>query len=166
MIGNLTAKKEVDSKKDCVVFLPTDWSVAKDRSIFESEIMARVVSGSEILLESLKRQKVDVFFGLPGGAVLPLYDALYSAGIRHLLVRHEQAAAFAADGYARVTGKPGVCLGTSGPGATNLITGLTSAMMDSIPIVALTGQVPAALIGKDGFQEADTIGISLPSTKQ
>jgi acetolactate synthase-1/2/3 large subunit len=123
-------------------------------------------SGSEILLESLKRQKVDVFFGLPGGAVLPLYDALYSAGIRHLLVRHEQAAAFAADGYARVTGKPGVCLGTSGPGATNLITGLTSAMMDSIPVVALTGQVPAPLIGKDGFQEADTIGISLPSTKQ
>ena len=92
----LQPKKEVDSKKDCVVFLPTDWSVAKDRSIFESEIMARVVSGSEILLESLKRQKVDVFFGLPGGAVLPLYDALYSAGIRHLLVRHEQAAAFAA----------------------------------------------------------------------
>ena len=128
--------------------------------------MGRTFSGSEILLESLKRQKVDVFFGLPGGAVLPLYDALYSAGIRHLLVRHEQAAAFAADGYARVTGKPGVCLGTSGPGATNLITGLTSAMMDSIPIVALTGQVPAALIGKDGFQEADTIGISLPSTKQ
>jgi acetolactate synthase-1/2/3 large subunit len=128
--------------------------------------MGRTFSGSEILLESLKRQKVDVFFGLPGGAVLPLYDALYSAGIRHLLVRHEQAAAFAADGYARVTGKPGVCLGTSGPGATNLITGLTSAMMDSVPIVALTGQVPAALIGKDGFQEADTIGISLPSTKQ
>ena len=99
----------------------------------ESQLMGRLVSGSEILLESLKRQKVDVFFGLPGGAVLPLYDALYSAGIRHLLVRHEQAAAFAADGYARVTGKPGVCLGTSGPGATNLITGLTSAMMDSIP---------------------------------
>ena len=128
--------------------------------------MGKLVSGSEILLESLKRQKVDVFFGLPGGTVLPLYDALYSAGIRHLLVRHEQAAAFAADGYARVTGKPGVCLGTSGPGATNLITGLTSAMMDSIPVVALAGQVPAALIGKDGFQEADIIGISLPSTKQ
>ena len=128
--------------------------------------MSRLVSGSEILLESLKRQKVDVFFGLPGGAVLPLYDALYSAGIRHLLVRHEQAAAFAADGYARVTGKPGVCLGTSGPGATNLITGLTSAMMDSIPIVALMRQVPAALIGKDGFQEADTIGSTLPCTKQ
>jgi acetolactate synthase-1/2/3 large subunit len=128
--------------------------------------MPRLFSGSELLLESLRRQQVEVFFGLPGGAVLPLYDALYSANIRHLLVRHEQAAAFAADGYARVTGKPGVCLGTSGPGATNLITGLTSAMMDSIPVVALTGQVPLALIGKDAFQEADTIGISLPSTKQ
>jgi acetolactate synthase-1/2/3 large subunit len=128
--------------------------------------MPRLYSGSELLLESLSRQKVEVFFGLPGGAVLPLYDALYSAGIRHLLVRHEQAAAFAADGYARVTGKPGVCLGTSGPGATNLITGLTSAMMDSIPVVALTGQVPLSLVGKDAFQEADTIGISLASTKQ
>jgi acetolactate synthase-1/2/3 large subunit len=127
--------------------------------------MGRVFTGSEILLESLSREKVEVFFGLPGGAVLPLYDALYSAGIRHLLVRHEQAAAFAADGYARVTGKPGVCLGTSGPGATNLITGLTSAMMDSIPVVALTGQVPLPMIGKDAFQEADTIGISMPSTK-
>jgi len=128
--------------------------------------MPRLQSGSELLLESLRRQQVEVFFGLPGGAVLPLYDALYSAGIRHLLVRHEQAAAFAADGYARVTGKPGVCLGTSGPGATNLITGLTSAMMDSVPVVALTGQVPLSLLGKDGFQEADTIGITLPSTKQ
>jgi acetolactate synthase-1/2/3 large subunit len=109
---------------------------------------------------------VDVVFGLPGGAVLPLYDALYSAGIHHLLMRHEQAAAFAADGYARATGKPGVCLVTSGPGATNLMTGLTSALMDSIPVVALTGQVPLAMIGKDAFQEADTIGISLPSTKR
>jgi acetolactate synthase-1/2/3 large subunit len=128
--------------------------------------MPRLQSGSELLLESLRRQQVQVLFGLPGGAVLPLYDALYSAGIRHLLVRHEQAAAFAADGYARVTGKPGVCLGTSGPGATNLITGLTSAMMDSVPVVALTGQVALSLLGKDGFQEADTIGITLPSTKQ
>jgi acetolactate synthase-1/2/3 large subunit len=128
--------------------------------------MAKQFTGAEILLESLKREKVEVLFGLPGGAVLPLYDAMYSAGLRHLLVRHEQAAAFAADGYARVTGKPGVCLGTSGPGATNLITGLTSAMMDSIPVVALTGQVSATMIGKDAFQEADTIGISLPSTKQ
>jgi acetolactate synthase-1/2/3 large subunit len=128
--------------------------------------MAKTFSGSEILLESLVQQKVEMIFGLPGGAVLPLYDALYSAGIRHLLVRHEQAAAFAADGYARVTGKPGVCLSTSGPGATNMITALTSSMMDSIPVVALTGQVPANLIGKDAFQEADTIGIALPITKR
>jgi acetolactate synthase-1/2/3 large subunit len=128
--------------------------------------MPKLVTGSEILLESLKREKVEVLFGLPGGAVLPLYDAMYSAGIRHLQVRHEQAAAFAADGYARATGKPGVCLGTSGPGATNLTTGLTSAMMDSIPVVALTGQVSASLMGKEAFQEADTIGISFASTKQ
>ena len=127
--------------------------------------MSKPSTGAEILLESLRREGVDVFFGLPGGVVLPLYDALYSSGIHHLLVRHEQAAAFAADGYARVTGKVGVCLGTSGPGATNLTTGLTSAMMDSIPIVALTGQVPLPLIGKDAFQECDTIGITMPSTK-
>jgi acetolactate synthase I/II/III large subunit len=136
------------------------WEATAERFAMETQI-----TGSEILLESLKRENVEVVFGLPGGAVLPLYDALYSAGIRHLLVRHEQAAAFAADGYARVTGKPGVCLVTSGPGATNLMTGLTSALMDSIPVVALTGQVPESLIGKDGFQEADTIGISLPATK-
>ncbi len=128
--------------------------------------MSNPVPGAEILLESLRRQKVEVIFGLPGGAVLPLYDALYSAGIRHLLVRHEQAAAFAADGYARVTGKPGVCLATSGPGATNMMTGLMSALMDSIPVVALTGQVPAPLIGKDAFQEADTVGMALPATKR
>ncbi len=128
--------------------------------------MPKTFSGSEILLESLVRQNVEVIFGLPGGAILPLYDAMYSAGIRHLMMRHEQAAAFAADGYARVTGKPGVCLSTSGPGATNMITALTSAMMDSIPVVALTGQVPANLIGKDAFQEADTIGIALPATKR
>ncbi len=125
-----------------------------------------LLSGSEQLLESLKREGVKVIFGLPGGAVLPLYDALYSAGIHHLLVRHEQAAAFAADGYARVTGQAGVCLATSGPGATNLMTGLTSALMDSIPVVALTGQVPLPLIGKDAFQEADTVGMCLPATKR
>jgi len=126
----------------------------------------KLLNGSEILLECLHREKVEVVFGLPGGAVLPLYDAMYSAGIRHLLVRHEQAAGFAADGYARATGKPGVALVTSGPGATNVVTALTSAMMDSIPIVVLTGQVPASVIGKDAFQEADTIGITLPCTKQ
>lgn len=122
-------------------------------------------SGSEILIESLKRQNVDVIFGVPGGVLLPFYNALYKGDLRHVLVRHEQGAAFAADGYARVTGRPGVCVGTSGPGATNLITGLASAFMDSIPVVALTGQVSAELIGKDAFQEGDTIGISMPATK-
>ena len=122
-------------------------------------------SGAEILLESLIRENVEVIFGYPGGVVLPLYDSLYGAKLRHILVRHEQAAIFGADGYARVTGKPGVCLVTSGPGATNITTGLTSALMDSIPVVALTGQVPSTMIGKDAFQECDTIGITMPSTK-
>ena len=128
--------------------------------------MAPKISGAEILLESLIQEKVEVIFGYPGGAVLPLYDSLYSTKLRHILVRHEQAAVFGADGYARVTGKPGVCLVTSGPGATNLITGLTCALMDSIPVVAFTGQVPAPMIGKDAFQECDTIGISMPATKK
>src|SRR2546425_5169192 len=128
--------------------------------------MGNLFTGSEILLESLRRQKVDVVFGLPGGAVLPLYDALYSADIHHLLMRHEQAAAFAADGYARATGKPGVCLVTSGPGATNLMTGLTSALMDSIPVVALTGQVPLAMIGRTAFRKLDRIEIVLPSPRR
>ena len=122
-------------------------------------------NGSEILIESLLRQNARVLFGVPGGVLLPFYDALYKGKLRHLLVRHEQAAAFAADGYARVAGQPGVCVGTSGPGATNLITGLASAFMDSIPVVALTGQVAAEVIGKDAFQEGDTIGISMPATK-
>jgi acetolactate synthase-1/2/3 large subunit len=122
-------------------------------------------NGSEILIESLLRQNVEILFGVPGGVLLPFYDALYKGKLRHLLVRHEQAAAFAADGYARVTGRPGVCVGTSGPGATNLITGLASAFMDSIPVVALTGQVSAEMIGKDAFQEGDTIGFSMPATK-
>ncbi|HXH49110.1 MAG TPA: biosynthetic-type acetolactate synthase large subunit [Terriglobia bacterium] len=122
-------------------------------------------NGSEILIESLLQQNVKVLFGVPGGVLLSFYDALYKGKLPHLLVRHEQAAAFAADGYARVTGQPGVCVGTSGPGATNLITGLASAFMDSIPVVAITGQVSADMIGKDAFQEGDTIGISMPATK-
>ncbi len=104
-------------------------------------------------------------FGYPGGVTLPFYDALYDHQIRHVLVRHEQNAAFAAEGYARSTGKVGVCCATSGPGATNLVTGLVDAMMDSIPIVAITGQVPSKLIGSDAFQEADTFGITRPCTK-
>jgi acetolactate synthase-1/2/3 large subunit len=122
--------------------------------------------GARILLESLKREGVDTVFGLPGGAVLPIYDVLYDfPGLRHILVRQEAAAGHAAEGYARTTGKVGVCLVTSGPAATNLVTALQDAMMDSIPIVAFTGQVPTHLIGNDAFQEADNVGISRPCTK-
>jgi len=123
------------------------------------------MTGAEIVLECLIREKVDTFFGYPGGVTLPLYDALYDSKIRHILVRHEQNACFAAQGYARATGKVGVCCATSGPGATNLITALVDALMDSIPVVAITGQVSTKLIGSDAFQEADTFGITRPCTK-
>ena len=124
------------------------------------------LSGSEIVLRALAEQGVEVVFGYPGGAVLPLYDELHKQNaIRHILVRHEQGAVHAAEGYARSTGKVGVVLVTSGPGATNAVTGLTDALMDSIPVVCLTGQVPTHLIGNDAFQEADTTGITRPCTK-
>lgn len=123
------------------------------------------LNGAEILLESLRREGVEVIFGYPGGAVLPIYDALYDDPLRHILARHEQGAAHAADGYARSTGRVGVCLATSGPGATNLVTGLANAYMDSVPLVAFTGQVGTKLIGRDSFQEADITGITLPVTK-
>jgi acetolactate synthase I/II/III large subunit len=127
--------------------------------------MSNLLSGAKILLECLAHEEVDCIFGYPGGATLPLYDGLYDHSIRHVLVRHEQNAAFAAQGYARATGRVGVCCATSGPGATNLVTGLVDAMMDSIPIVAITGQVPTKLIGSDAFQEADTFGITRSATK-
>ena len=123
------------------------------------------LSGAQILIESLAREGAEFVFGYPGGVTLPVYDVLYSHPLRHVLVRHEQNAAFAAQGYARATGKAGVCMATSGPGATNLTTGLVDALMDSIPVVAITGQVPQALIGRDAFQEADTFGISRSATK-
>jgi acetolactate synthase-1/2/3 large subunit len=124
------------------------------------------LSGAELLLKALVDQGVDVIFGYPGGAVLPIYDALFQQNsIRHILVRQEGGAVHAAEGYARSTGKVGVVLVTSGPGATNAVTGLTDALMDSIPIVCLTGQVPTHLIGNDAFQEADTTGITRPCTK-
>jgi acetolactate synthase-1/2/3 large subunit len=122
-------------------------------------------SGAQILIEGLKEQGVEIIFGYPGGVVLPIYDELYDADIRHILVRHEQAAIHAADGYARASGKIGVCLATSGPGACNLVTGLATAYMDSIPVVALTGQVPTMLLGNDAFQESDITGITMPVTK-
>ena len=125
----------------------------------------KLMSGSEMLLECLAREGVDVFFGYPGGVTIPFYDALVDHHIRHVLVRHEENACFAAEGYSKATGKVGVCCATSGPGATNLVTGLVDAMMDSIPIVAITGQVHSKLIGSDAFQEADTFGITRPATK-
>ncbi len=127
--------------------------------------MSTLMSGARMLLECLAREGVDCIFGYPGGVTLPFYDVLYDHPIRHVLVRHEENAAFAAEGYARSTGKVGVCCATSGPGATNLTTGLVDAMMDSIPIVAITGQVSTKLIGSDAFQEADTFGITRSCTK-
>jgi acetolactate synthase-1/2/3 large subunit len=128
--------------------------------------MERQMSGAKMIMQALKDQGVDVIFGYPGGAVLPIYDAIFQQNdIRHVLVRHEQAAVHAAEGYARSTGKPGVVLVTSGPGATNAVTGMTDALLDSIPLVILTGQVPTFMIGNDAFQEADTVGITRPCTK-
>lgn len=123
------------------------------------------MSGAEILMQGLLDQGVDTIFGYPGGQVLPIYDALYDSKIKHILARHEQGACHAADGYARATGKPGVCLATSGPGATNLVTGIANAYMDSVPMVAFTGQVASSMLGRDSFQEADITGITMPVTK-
>ena len=121
--------------------------------------------GGEAIIESLKNMGVKTIFGYPGGQTIPFYDMLYDSDMEHILVRHEQCAAHAADGYARASGKVGVCLATSGPGATNLVTGIATAYMDSSPIIAITGQVPTHLIGNDAFQEADIIGITMPITK-
>jgi acetolactate synthase-1/2/3 large subunit len=132
----------------------------------KEQTMTRQMSGARMIVEALKDQGVEVIFGYPGGAVLPIYDAIFQQNdIRHILVRHEQGAVHAAEGYARATGKPGVVLVTSGPGATNAVTGMTDALMDSIPLVVLTGQVPTFMIGNDAFQEADTVGITRPCTK-
>jgi acetolactate synthase I/II/III large subunit len=122
-------------------------------------------TGSEILIASIEKEGVDTIFGFPGGAVLPIYDTLFTSSLKHILVRHEQGAVHMADGYARATGRPGVALVTSGPGATNTVTGIATAYLDSIPLVVFTGQVPTALIGNDAFQEADIVGITRPCTK-
>ena len=137
-----------------------------DNRIDEAGKDRLAMPGAEVLLKALEDEGVEVVFGYPGGAVLPIYDALFkNNNIRHILVRHEQAAVHAAEGYARSTGKTGVVLVTSGPGATNAVTGLTDALMDSVPVVCLTGQVPTHLIGNDAFQEADTTGITRACTK-
>ncbi len=128
--------------------------------------MSKTMTGAKMVVQALVDQGVDVVFGYPGGAVLPIYDEIFQQNhIQHILVRHEQGAVHAAEGYARSTGKPGVAMVTSGPGATNAVTGLTDALMDSIPIIVLTGQVPTFMIGSDAFQEADTVGITRPCTK-
>ncbi len=131
-----------------------------------TKTMTRTMTGARMVVQALKDQGVEVVFGYPGGAVLPIYDEIFQQNdIRHILVRHEQGAVHMAEGYARSTGKPGVVLVTSGPGATNAVTGLVDALMDSIPLVVLTGQVPSFMIGTDAFQEADTVGITRPCTK-
>ncbi|WP_459501001.1 acetolactate synthase large subunit [Bacillus sp. C1] len=130
-----------------------------------SKTEEKMATGAQLLLEALGKEEVEVIFGYPGGAVLPLYDAIYDCEIPHILARHEQGAIHAAEGYARVTGKPGVVIATSGPGATNVITGLADAMMDSLPLVVFTGQVATTLIGSDAFQEADIMGLTMPVTK-
>lgn len=123
------------------------------------------MTGAKAVLECLKREGVDVVFGYPGGAILPLYEEMYKDNFRHILTGHEQGAVHAADGYARVTGRPGVCIATSGPGVCNMVTGIATANMDSIPMVIISGQVPTNLIGRDSFQEADISGITSPITK-
>ncbi|MGH2825757.1 MAG: thiamine pyrophosphate-binding protein, partial [Actinomycetota bacterium] len=123
------------------------------------------MTGAQSLIASLERVGTDVVFGIPGGTILPAYDPLRDSSIRHILMRHEQGAGHAAEGYAHVTGRVGVCFATSGPGATNLVTPITDAFMDSVPLVAITGQVPRAVIGNDAFQEADITGITMPVTK-
>jgi acetolactate synthase-1/2/3 large subunit len=152
------AQREMLHEGAAAASLPVD-ATAKARA-------PRPRIGADVVCEAVLRQGVDVFFSYPGGVVLPLYDVLGDhPELRHILVRHEQGGAHAADGYARATGKVGVCMGTSGPGATNLVTGIATAQLDSIPMVAITGNVPAALIGKDAFQEIDINGITLPMTK-
>jgi acetolactate synthase-1/2/3 large subunit len=139
---------------------------ARTAMLHEAKPRGRTRIGADVVLEALLRQGANVLFGYPGGVILPLYDVLGDyPDLRHVLVRHEQGAAHAADGYARATGRVGVCMGTSGPGATNLVTGLATSQLDSVPVVAITGNVPAALIGKDAFQEIDITGITLPMTK-
>ena len=135
---------------------------AKTKGAPSSKKHNKTMSGAEMVIEALVEQGVDTIFGYPGGAVLPIYDAIFQQKkIKHILCRHEQGATHAAEGYARSTGKTGVVLVTSGPGATNAVTGLTDALLDSIPLVCITGQVPTFLIGNDAFQEADTTGCLL-----
>src|SRR4051812_16860813 len=136
-----------------------------DTAFNEIKADNHTISGAELLINALDREKVEVIFGYPGGAVLPIYDKIYDSKILHILPRHEQGGIHAAEGYARISGKPGVVIATSGPGATNVVTGIADAMMDSLPLVVFTGQVATSVIGSDAFQEADILGITTPITK-
>ena len=140
---------------------------AQLRAGTEPDTSVRTLTGAEIIWDTLAHQGVEVVFGYPGGAIMPTYDALtkYQSVIRHVLTRHEQGAAHMAEGFARASGQVGVAMATSGPGATNLVTGIADAMLDSIPIVCITGQVPSTMIGSDAFQEVDITGVTLPITK-
>lgn len=139
--------------------------IVQTKAMTDDQLLTAELNGADLLIQLIINEGVEVIFGYPGGAVLPIYDALYGKKLKHVLARHEQGSIHAAEGYARVTGKPGVVIATSGPGATNLITGLTDAMMDSLPLVVITGQVASQVIGTDAFQEADVIGITTPVTK-
>ena len=158
---------QAPSPRDLAARAPAREAAAPDhRRPEEPGGQPALVTGAQALVAALERLGVDVIFGIPGGAILPAYDPLFdSRSVRHILVRHEQGAGHAAAGYAQATGRTGVCIATSGPGATNLVTPLADAYMDSVPLVAITGQVPSGLIGTDGFQEADIAGITLPVTK-
>jgi len=140
-------------------------SVAASKTAPAPATVNDTATGARLLVSSLERMGVEVVFGYPGGAIMPIYDALTGTGLKHILVRHEQGAAFAADAYARASGKVGVCMATSGPGATNLITGIANAMMDSVPMVCITGNVPQGVMGTDAFQEIDILGVTLPIVK-
>jgi len=157
---------QAPSPRDLAARAPATASAPRRPADEAAGAQPALMTGAQALVAALERLGVDVVFGIPGGAILPAYDPLFdSRSVRHILVRHEQGAGHAAAGYAQVTGRPGVCIATSGPGATNLVTPLADAYMDSVPVVAITGQVPSSLIGTDGFQEADIAGITLPVTK-
>ena len=156
-------KTNMNPKMKIVKSTPAPQKDVEPKYVFDK----KTLTGAEIVIQAMVDNGVDTIFGYPGGAVLPIYDALFQQKkIKHILVRHEQAALHAAEGYARSTGKVGCALVTSGPGATNAVTGLTDALLDSIPVVCITGQVPTFLIGTDAFQEADTTGITRHCTKQ
>lgn len=145
--------------------MSTDTAMMEEKPSLPPIKMGEVMTGADMLLRCLILEGVEYVFGYPGGSVLPIYDSLYSSHLKHILTRHEQGAIHAADGYARASGKPGVVIATSGPGATNLVTGIATAHMDSVPLVCITGNVAQSLIGTDAFQEANITGITIPITK-